>query len=254
MMKLFTAVFVCLFFMGTTALANDSVKLLELSGSDIEILDIDCEAGFLKVYGIPNLDKIEVKAEIDVDIRDKKDMEDFIQDRIRLSLKKKGQRAVLISHVNNSGFFSRNARINLTVRIPKNMNLRVEDGSGFIEIRDVIGDLWIDDGSGSIELTDITGDVEIDDGSGEIEIDMVNGNVTIDDGSGEIEADHIQGDLYIDDGSGTMDISNIAGNVVVRDGSGSININGVEKDVEIKEAGSGGLSIHDVKGRVTKRD
>jgi len=51
-----------------------------------------------------------------------------------------------------------------------------------------------------------------------------------------------------------MRISKITGSVVVSDGSGSIDIDGVDQDVTIREAGSGGLSIHDVKGKVSKRD
>ncbi len=243
-----------LFLISTITIASDSVKLLELPEESIETLDIDCGAGFLKVTGIENLDKIEVKAEIELDIHDVEDREEFIRDRVRLSLEKRGSRAVLISHVKNSSFFRRSAHINLTVRIPQNMDLNVEDGSGFIEIETVAGDIMIDDGSGSIDLENITGDVEIDDGSGEMDLENIIGNVEIDDGSGEIDIEKIDGDLYVDDGSGTLRISEISGNVVVRDGSGSIYIDSVDKDVNIKEAGSGGLSIRNVKGRVTKKD
>lgn len=251
-MKRLIITIISVFLINTVTIANDSVKLLELPKEGIDNLDIDCEAGFLKVYGIPNLDKIEVKAEIEVDIRNDEDRENFIQKRIRLSLEKKGSRAVLISHIDNHPFFNHHALVNLTVRIPQPMNLNVEDGSGLIEIKDVNGRLVIDDGSGGIDLANITGDVRVDDGSGELSIDNVGGNVEVDDGSGGIEINDIHGDLSVDDGSGGMKITKIAGSVVVTDGSGSIYIEGVDQDVTIKEAGSGGLSIHDVKGKVTK--
>jgi len=253
-MKTFFVIFAILFLTSTVAMASDLVRLLELPKTGIDVVDIDCEAGFLKVYGIPNLDKIEVKAEIEVNIRDSEDRDDFIQKRVRLSLERRGSRAVLISHIDNHSFFNRHALINLTVRIPQPMDLNVEDGSGAIEIRDVNGRVRIDDGSGGIDLDNVTGDVEISDGSGELSINNINGNLEVDDGSGEIEIDDVQGNLYVDDGSGSMRISKITGNVVVSDGSGSIDIDGVDKDVTIREAGSGGLSIHDVKGKVTKRD
>jgi hypothetical protein len=253
-MKIIFAAFAILFLTSTVVMANDSVRMLELSKGGIDVVDIDCEAGFLKVYGVPNLDKIEVKAEIEVDIRDSEDRADFIQRRVRLSLEKRGSRAVLISHIDNHSFFNRHSLINLTVRIPLGMNLNVEDGSGFIEIRDVDGGVMIDDGSGAIDLADITGDIDVADGSGELNINNVKGNVEVDDGSGGIEIDDIRGDLYVDDGSGSMKISRISGNVVVSDGSGSIYIDGVDQNVTIREAGSGGLSIHDVKGKVEKRD
>jgi DUF4097 and DUF4098 domain-containing protein YvlB len=253
-MKTTSVIFMVLFLAGTIALANDSVRTLELPKDGIDVIDIDCEAGFLKVYGIPNLDQIEVKAEIEVDFRDSEDRDDFIQRRVRLSLEKRGSRAVLISHIDNHSFFNRHALINLTVRIPQGMNLNVEDGSGEIEIRDVSGSVRIDDGSGDIDLANITGDVDVSDGSGGLIIKDINGNLEVDDGSGEIEINGVQGDLYVDDGSGSMRISKITGSVVVSDGSGSIDINGVDQDVTIRESGSGGLSVHDVKGKVSKRD
>jgi DUF4097 and DUF4098 domain-containing protein YvlB len=253
-MKTTAIIFAILFLATTIVVANDSVRILELPKEGIDVMDIDCEAGFLKVYGVPNLDQIEVKAEIEVDIRNSTDRDDFIQRSIRLSLEKRGSRAVLISHIDNHSFFNRHALVNLTVRIPLPMDLNVEDGSGPIEIRDVGGKVRIDDGSGDIDLTNITGDVDISDGSGELIVKDINGNLEVNDGSGEIEIDGVKGDLYVDDGSGSMRITKITGSVVVSDGSGSIDIDGVDQDVTIREAGSGGLSIHDVKGKVSKQD
>lgn len=253
-MKSIITILSFLFFTSAIALGDNSVKSLELQSNGIDILEIECGAGFLKVTGVENLDKIEVKAEINVDIRNAEDREDFIQHRVKLSIEQRGSRAILISEIKNSSFFGRNARIDLTVRMPKNMDLNIEDGSGLMEIRDIAGDLMIDDGSGGMELENITGKVEIDDGSGEIDMRNITGNAEVDDGSGGIEIERVNGDLYIDDGSGSMRISEITGNVVVRDGSGSIHIDRVDKDVEIKEAGSGGVHIENVKGRVTKRD
>lgn len=253
-MKTILSAFAILFLASTLAIANDSVRMLELPKGGIDVVDIDCEAGFLKVYGVPNLDKIEVKAEIEVDIRNSEDRADFIQKRINLSLEKKGSRAVLISHIDNHSFFNRHAVVNLTVRIPQRMNLNVEDGSGFIEMRDVDGNVMIDDGSGGIDVANITGEVVISDGSGGIDLRDINGFVEVDDGSGEIKIENVRGDLTVDDGSGSMRISKITGNVVVSDGSGSIYIDEVDQDVTIREDGSGGLSIHDVKGKVIRRD
>lgn len=241
-------------FLAIVATASDSIRMLELPKDGIDVMDIECEAGYLKVYGIPNLDKIEVKAEIDVDIRDDKDRNDFIQRRVQLSLEKRGNRAVLTSRIDNYSFFDRHSQINLTVRIPQRMNLKVEDGSGFIEMRDVDGNVMIDDGSGGIDAANITGEVVISDGSGSIELRDISGFVEVDDGSGEIKIENVRGDLTVDDGSGSMRISKVTGNVVVSDGSGSIYIEEVDRDVTIREDGSGGLSIHDVKGKVTKRD
>lgn len=253
-MKTIYTIIISLFLLNAIVIADSPVENFKLSKNGIELLDIDCEAGFLKVYGVKDLNQIEVEAEMEIDISDKEDLEDFIKDNVRLSIEKRGNRAVLISHIDNHSFFRRHAQINLTVKIPQPMNLRVEDGSGWIEIKDIDGNLWVDDGSGDIDISNIRGDVEIEDGSGETSLNNISGYVEIDDGSGELDIEDIRGDLNVDDGSGDMRITNISGNVFVTDGSGSIIINGVDKDVTIKEAGSGGLSIHDVKGKVEKRD
>lgn len=240
---------VMLFLFASIAFPSEQVKNLSLSAKGINELDIDCGAGFLKVYGREGLDEIKVKAEIVVKGGNVKRV---IQKYIKLSLKKRGRSAVLISQIDWHGFSSlfKSAVINLTVTVPKNMDLIVDDGSGSMEIKGIIGDLKVYDGSGSIEIEDITGDLKVDDGSGSIKIEGIKGDVDIDDGSGKLEARDIQGDISIEDGSGTIYVGDIGGNVTVRDGSGSININGVEKDVNILRSGSGGLNIKNVKGKV----
>ena len=64
----------------------------------------------------------------------------------------------------------------------------------------------------------------------------------------------VGGNVYIDDSSGSMEIEHIGGSVVVDDGSGSISIDDIERNVTIEEAGSGGLTIKNVKGHVENKD
>jgi DUF4097 and DUF4098 domain-containing protein YvlB len=56
----------------------------------------------------------------------------------------------------------------------------------------------------------------------------------------------------VDDGSGEIELYDIAGSVEIDDGSGDIVIDGVQKDVTIVEAGSGGVEIRNVRGKVRK--
>lgn len=236
----------------TVAFSYDEVKHLRLSAAGIELLEIDCGAGYLEVAGIEGLDKIEVKAEIILKGLSEREAQRFIKNNVKLSLEKRGNRAVLISGIRSSSSFLDwgEKRIDLTVKVPKNIDLDVEDGSGSIDIEDITGSLEIDDGSGSIDIVKITGNIEIEDGSGTITIEGCNGNIDIDDGSGDIEARDIDGEISIDDGSGSIDIRNADGDVEISDGSGSIYINGVEKDVNIKTDGSGSIKVVNVKGNV----
>ena len=274
-MKFRTLVFISLFFIfSISGFTFEKVKNLTLSIEGIKELDIDCGAGYMKIQGDKNLDRIEVKATIVVDRIDEDEMESFIMNYVTLKLQKRGSRAVLnsnIKHSSFSSFFKRKRKlINLDIKIPKNLRLDIDDGSGFIEISDISGNIKLDDGSGSIEIEDVKGkisiddgsggitiknvfnNVEIDDGSGELIIESINGNVEVDDGSGSIEITDIRGDVSVRDGSGSMRIYKIDGSVVVNDGSGDIIVDGVQKDLTILEAGSGGIRIRNIKGKVSK--
>lgn len=211
----------------------EQVKDLSLSADGIEKLKVDCGSGFLKVSGKDSLRTIEVRAEIAVKGKSDEEAEDYIRKNVVLTLEKKGNRAVLVSQFKDS-IFSGSRVIDLTVEVPKNIQLDVDDGSGFVTIQNITGSIYVDDSSGDLNIEQIQGDVKVDDGSGTIDVSNIRGNVSI------------------DDGSGSIDVQDVTGNVVVDDGSGSIRIEGVGGDVHIKDDGSGSLNIRDVKGKVIK--
>jgi DUF4097 and DUF4098 domain-containing protein YvlB len=249
----FRIILMAVFFLCTSfTFAYEDVRNLSLSAKGINELSIDCGAGFLKVNGQKGLTEIKVEAEIVLEGKSEKDAEEFLKKYLDLSLEKRGSRAVLTSDFKEyrSIFSFGNKLINLTVSIPAEMDLDVDDGSGYIKIEDIAGNLVIDDGSGDIEIVNTKGNVDVDDGSGEIELEEINGDVSVDDGSGEIKVEGVSGDLSVDDGSGSIIIRNIGGNVTVKDGSGSITIDGVEKDVYIPSDGSGSVRVNNVKGKV----
>ncbi len=216
--------------------AFETTKTLDLSTQGVKRFEIEAGAGSLTVTGRDGLTAIEVKAEIVArHVRDE-DMDGFLKDRIELILEKRGDAAVLVSRIRERlRLFSLDddAVINLTVSVPKDMPLEIDDGSGSVVVEDLAA-VRIDDGSGSIRVDRIAGEVKIDDGSGGIEIDDVKGNVSVDDGSGEIL------------------IRRVGGTVTIDDGSGSIDIKDVDKDVRLVRTGSGGVDVSNVKGQVIR--
>ncbi len=249
----FRIIIVAVFFLcASFSFAYEDVRNLSLSAKGIDELEIDCGAGFLKVYGKQGLNTIKVEAEIVLEGKSDKNAEEFLKKYLDLSLEKRGSRAVLTSGFKEyrSLFSFRNKLINLTVSIPAEMDLDVDDGSGYITIEDIAGNLVIDDGSGDIEIVNNKGNVDVDDGSGEVELEEITGDVSVDDGSGDVSVEGVSGDVSVDDGSGSIIIRNVGGSVTVRDGSGSISIDGVEKDVSIPSDGSGSVRINNVKGKV----
>lgn len=241
---LFTTFSILFLVFAVCAADFSETRHLKLDAKGISVLEIDCEAGILDIRGFSNTDQIEVKAEIYIEA-DREQINKIIKENLELTLEQKGSRAILKSgfemkdnsfwdSLKNLGGISK--RIDLKVKLPAEM------------------DLLIDDGSGAIEIQDISGRIEIDDGSGDMEIKNITGSVKIDDGSGTCLLRDIKGDVYVDDGSGTLIIENIGSNVTVDDGSGGIEIDGVRGDVTIEDAGSGGLSIRNVDGRIRNYD
>ena len=241
-MKKFIYLTVLILVCSSVSFAQRETRDLELSANGIKELEIEAGAGFLKIRGVEGLKKIEVEAEIVVKGIRKKDIDEFLEDNLELSLEREGKRVVLISTFHHSrrsrSFFGRrkSALINIIVRIPYEMNLVIEDGSGYTEIENLKGNINIHDGSGSLTIEKIIGDVDVNDGSGRLEIR------------------DIEGDVEIDDNSGSILVRDILGSVYVEDGSGSITINGVERNVVIGDDGSGGVSIRNVKGKVERHD
>lgn len=239
----------------TCAVDYEEIKALDLSASGLDQLSADVGAGFLKIRGVEGLDRIEVEAEFIIKKASDAKARDFIRDKLVFSLEKKGTKAVLTAKQKSlRGIFnSINYVINLTVKVPRTFNLRIDDGSGSMTVEEIGGNVWIDDGSGEILLRNIDGSVEMDDGSGDVELHSIGGDITIDDGSGTVEIIGSQGSVEVDDGSGSIHIRDCRGDVTIYDGSGSITISGIERDVHIKSDGSGSVNISDVRGEVYKR-
>ena len=207
---------------------------LQLSTDGINVFELDTGSGSLTIKGIPDADDIQVKALIRVDDDDEGKARRRIASDVTLTLVKSHDRAKLRAEFDNTFWHgNQEGLIDLEIEMPAGLNLNVDDGSGSIEISDVMGDIEVDDGSGPIVIHDV-GNIRIDDGSGPINVAVAGGNVSIDDGSGEITVERVGGNVIIDDGSGKIDVSD------------------VEHDLIIIDDGSGGLSVLNVRGSVKK--
>ena len=246
-------VFIIIIFFPLFALAGtvERAQDLGLPITDIKILQITCVAGFLEVYGVDGTDHIRVTATVKISGISPDKLSDFLARHVRLSLKKRSHKAILESTFKDQHLMKADAKIDLTVRVPKSMQVQIDDGSGSIDVSDLDANLKIEDDSGSIRIRDIQGNIDVEDGSGKIDITDIRGDLEVRDGSGSIQVDTVRGDVRLVDGSGQITLKDIDGNLAIRDGSGGIEIINVTRDVLIKEAGSGTLDIDGVKGRVT---
>jgi len=260
---------------GTTANIDswkyEANEQLQLSTNGLEGVFIDAGAGFLEISGEEGLNEIIVEAEI---LANHSEAE--VQKHMTLSLEKEGNNAILKSQFDPQkkgrkwmGNWSSDYQINLTVRMPQDLYLKINDGSGDMSVENMTANLKINDGSGNIAIQSITGNVDLNDGSGNTSIESVNGNIDVDDGSGNLALENcigslnindgsgnvsisdINGNVSVNDGSGNIAISNIAGNVHISDGSGNTAVNEVTQDVHFASQGSGSNSINNVAGKIT---
>lgn len=200
---------------GSSDLQHET-RTLSLSTSGIDELKADTGAGSLEIIGEAGRTSIDVTAEIYF----------HDADEIQLSLEQDGDDAELVADFNRSSYRGDSPYINLVVRVPAELEVEVNDGSGSIVIRDVLGDLDIDDGSGSINIEN-AGNVDIDDGSGSITVRNLSGNLDIEDGSGSMDIEQVAGKVTIDDGSGGIVVRDVGDLNIIDAGSGSVRTEGV---------------------------
>lgn len=211
-------------------------RQLRLSVSPETLLAIDAGAGSLSLRGEPDMEAIEVEAEIwQVSPND-----DYT---LKLEIDESGMARLLA----NTGAGANRDRIDLDIRVPASIRLDVTDGSGSIHIGDLAGPINVDDGSGSIGIEDIGADITIEDGSGSLRVENTGGNLRIDDGSGSITVRNSAGDVTLDDGSGSISVTDTAGIVTIVDGSGSINVDGAQ-DFKLLDDGSGSVDLDNIRG------
>lgn len=212
---------------------------LELEAEGLDRLDIETGAGPIEITGLPEADRILVRAEIRFPDADADEAAGILDQQLRLTLERGIGGAELTAELSQTGwrpFWGEHPTMSLDVRVPQRFSLEVDDGSGSLTVRDVRGDIDVEDGSGSIVLTNVGGTVEVDDGSGSLAIQ----------GAG--------GDVVIEDGSGSLSVRDVAGSVTVDDGSGGITVTGVEGDLRVLDAGSGSLRFDEIGGEVSVRD
>jgi hypothetical protein len=249
-MKLLTIgilLFIPLLALGSTVVQT---KQMALPTDGISELRVHCGAGSLHIVNAKWQNSIKVCADIEVENFKPGDAQGFAEKNVVLSLERKGHRALLKSNLKRSFQPPQDARINLTIELPDNIDVFVDDGSGSIHVQYFSGDLEIKDDSGQIILEHVVGNVRVVDGSGRIIIDDFRGKVEIRDGSGGIDISKVRGDIRVTDASGPISIQHVDGNVTVTDGSGAIDINDIAGNVLIREPGTGELNIARIKGTV----
>ena len=215
---------------------------VRLDAAGAASLSIEARAGFLVIEGSPGADQVVVEGRA---CASKKSL----LDEIDLETREAGDRLSVRAKMPDQDFnWGNYARLDMTVTVPSDLHLDVEDGSGETDIAGVAS-LELVDGSGEIDIRDVSGDVDVQDGSGELDIRDVLGSVTLKDGSGSVTVIRSGSVYFKSDGSGEIELAQIDGDVTIRsDGSGGINIRDVSGSVRVGSDGSGSIWVTQVIG------
>jgi Putative adhesin len=143
--------------------------------------------------------------------------------------------------VESRGDVFNHVRVDYTIYVPAETEVRANLGSGSMEVNDIQGPAKLQTGSGGIGAHRIHNGVESKTGSGSIELIDIAGRTTAETGSGGIELSHVDGDIHATTGSGSIRMDRTPGRIVTHTGSGTITISGAENDLR---ASSGSGSIH----------
>ncbi len=147
-----------------------------------------------------------------------------------------------VIRVGNQGDSLNHVRINYTIYVPADTELRAQVGSGGVDVTGLQAVAQVRTGSGQINATDIHGDIEAGTGSGSITLTGISGRVTATTGSGRIELNGIGGDIRASTGSGSLRISRCSGRINGRASSGSIQADGAAADLRLSTS-SGSVQV-----------
>src|SRR6478736_3647484 len=239
----------------TTALADHDCKFkaernLDIDPAGLKALTLVLGSSDAQVEGVAGIKRIEVRGKACAS------EEEWLKD-LTVDQERGGDRVRVTTSKNRDGthinlFGSSYAYIDLTVRIPVDLALEVDAGSGDADVGNVAS-LRFTSGSGDAIIYDIGGlDVERV-GSGDIRASNARGDIKVGHvGSGDVTFADVRGSVRIESvGSGDVGVRRTAGDVEIGSiGSGDVTVDGVGGNFIVHSAGSGDLHHHQVTGKV----
>ena len=250
----------------------EAITHMSVSTEGISEFMVNAGAGDMEINPSES-DKIEVYAKVYVSEKSAEKAYALALRSLNLSLENTASRTKLESQFDEVRDRIRNGKysIDLMIKVPKHIEIEIEDGAGDIEMRDLKNNFSCSDQSGDITLDNVAGIIKIDDGSGDISIyghkatlngenvgeikdasgDIVIKNaiqsLSITDGAGDLEISNLTGSLNITDGPGDVEIRNVSQSINMVDNTGEINIEKVGLDINIID-GTGDINVDDVGG------
>ncbi|HEX3894740.1 MAG TPA: DUF4097 family beta strand repeat-containing protein [Rudaea sp.] len=265
-------IFSTLMLVGAGAFANECAyqepRNLDIDAAGLHTLEAKLGSSDLRAEGVAGLNKIEVRARACASEQGRLAALTLDQTRV-------GDTVTLSTHQadqqNFSAFGSNYAYIDLDVRMPQSLALRVRSNSGDSDLKN-LSSLDFSSHSGDLIVDRVDGAVVVDVHSGDVKADGIGSLDVQHSGSGDIQAENVKGDVHVGRvgsgdltftgvgkgvhvesvGSGDIIVRNAGGTVLVDSiGSGDVNASDVGGDLIVKSAGSGDVHHSGVKGKIS---
>lgn len=224
---------------------HSATRNVDIEARGLNKLVVEAGAGDLKINGVQGAQRVHGLGEACAESRER-------LDAIRLDARRDGDTLFVRAVLNDSHAKRHGDWMDISLDVPSNLVLSVDDSSGDLFIGNVAG-LRVHDSSGDQVIRDLSGNVEVSDSSGDIEIKNVRGNVSVTDSSGDVVIADVNGNVSVPvDSSGGLSFRRIHGEVhISSDSSGDISIADVNKDVVIDNDSAGDIRVADVAGDFT---
>jgi hypothetical protein len=145
--------------------------------------------------------------------------------------------------------------LSLSARVPQGQRLRVESGSGRVEIQGAAGDAWLDAAFGDMKVQGVRGaTLRAHTSSGSVQVhDVEAATIDIETAFGDIRVEDVRGDLEAQAGSGDVALKGFeGGSCRLETGFGDIEASGTFREVMAKSS-SGRVDVLARKGSTIER-
>jgi len=221
---------------------------LDMDPAGLQALRMELGSSDLNVQGDPAATRIEVHGKACAS-------EQAWLDELQIEQSRQGGKVLVKAapRPSHSGLFGKQyAYIDFVVRVPANLALEVQSGSGDTHAAN-IASLDYQSGSGDLNLDRVAGAVSATVGSGDIVASHIGSFKLGHAGSGDLRISDVQGDVTIGHvGSGDLTFSDVHGSVRADSiGSGDLVAERVGSDVFVGSIGSGDVTAKTVGGSLT---
>ena len=224
---------------GLSASEKDIIER-EFPVTDKGILILTSDLGSIDIQG-SDTDKVSVT--IHREIRSNNDEKiDQEKDRLNITFDQSGNDIKLnvdYDRIKNNSIFSPKnlTRLNFKITVPLVFDINTSTAGGYIEVKDIKGQLQCKSSGGHIEVYRISGRTDIRTSGGHINANVIKGSIYAHTSGGHIIVGAVEGDMELKTSGGSIDVVDSYGAVRARTSGGGISIEGVEGHVDARTSG-----------------